>query len=202
MQNTSGQGKDAAVPAEIDCWNWGAFLMSWIWGIGNSTWIALLALVPCAGPIMPFVLGVKGSAWAWQNKRWESVEEFRRVQRIWAIVGVALIALAVSGGVAVAGSIVYALKQTEVYKVASQRVAHDPQVVAALGSPIETGLPQGSIQGTPAGGSAQLRFSVQGPRGEGTAYVNASHAMGRWTFDQLELELEGRSDRLVLQAPP
>jgi len=25
------------VPAEIDRWNWGAFLLNWVWGIGNNT---------------------------------------------------------------------------------------------------------------------------------------------------------------------
>jgi len=30
-----------AIPAEIDRWNWGAFLLNWIWGIGNKTFIAL-----------------------------------------------------------------------------------------------------------------------------------------------------------------
>ena len=38
-----------AIPAEIKRWNWGAFLLNWIWGIGNQTYIALLALVPGFG---------------------------------------------------------------------------------------------------------------------------------------------------------
>ena len=51
------------IPAEIDRWNWGAFLLNWIWGIGNNTYIALLALIPGVSFIMLFVLGAKGSAW-------------------------------------------------------------------------------------------------------------------------------------------
>ncbi|HKU42177.1 MAG TPA: cytochrome c oxidase assembly factor Coa1 family protein [Polyangiales bacterium] len=198
MQNTSGQGAGAVVPPEIDRWNWGAFLLNWIWGIGNNTLIALLAFVPCVGLAMPIVLGLRGSAWAWQNKRWESVEEFRRVQRTWAITGLAVTAVVIGAAVLGVGAILYGLKQTDVYKAASQRVASDPQVVAALGSPIETGYPQGNIEATPASGKAQLRFSVQGPRGEGTAYVDATKDMGRWTFSQLELELDGKPERLVL----
>lgn len=42
MENTSGQGVAAVVPPELDRWNWGAFLLNWIWGIGNNTFIALL----------------------------------------------------------------------------------------------------------------------------------------------------------------
>ena len=78
--NSSGQGPSGIVPAEVDRWNWGAFLLNWIWGVGNNTFIALLMFVPFAGIIMMFVLGVKGSEWAWRNKRWESVEQFKAVQ--------------------------------------------------------------------------------------------------------------------------
>jgi hypothetical protein len=52
----------ADIPEEIDRWNWGAFLLNWIWGLGNNTFIALLTLVPFVGLVMPFVLGAKGSA--------------------------------------------------------------------------------------------------------------------------------------------
>ena len=37
---------------------------------------------------MAIVLGVKGNEWAWQNRRWESVEQFKEVQRIWTKWGV------------------------------------------------------------------------------------------------------------------
>jgi uncharacterized membrane protein YeaQ/YmgE (transglycosylase-associated protein family) len=85
--NTSGTGSTAVVPPGVAGWNWGAFLLNWIWSIGNSVWIGLLALVPYAGLIMAIVLGIKGSEWAWQHRRWESVEQFKATQRVWAIVG-------------------------------------------------------------------------------------------------------------------
>lgn len=91
--NTSGQGSTAVVPAELKGWNWGAFFLSWIWSIGNSTWIGLIALVPYAGFIMAIVLGVKGNEWAWQNRRWESVEQFKATQKVWAIWGLILFML-------------------------------------------------------------------------------------------------------------
>ena len=65
-ENTSGQGTLAVVPEEIRGWNWGAFLLHWMWGIGNNVWIGLLAIIPYAGIIMAIVLGVKGTEWAWQ----------------------------------------------------------------------------------------------------------------------------------------
>ena len=85
--NTSGQGKTAAIPPEIKGWNWGAFLLNWIWGIGNETYIAFLCFIPFVSFVMIFVLGAKGNAWAWRNKRWDSVEQFKRVQKKWTIAG-------------------------------------------------------------------------------------------------------------------
>ena len=83
IENNSGQGKSAMLPPQ---------LYGWIWGIGNNTFIALLCLLPLVNIVMIFVLGAKGNEWAWQNKRWENVQHFKRVQRLWTIWGVILFA--------------------------------------------------------------------------------------------------------------
>jgi hypothetical protein len=95
VENTSGMGDAAVVPAEIDRWNWGAFILSGIWAIAHGVWIGLLAFVPFVGFIMSFVLGSKGNEWAWRKKRWASVDSFKRSQRNWALGGVAVLAVAV-----------------------------------------------------------------------------------------------------------
>lgn len=82
--NNSGMGQDV-FPAGVKGWSWGAFLFNWIWAIGNQTWIGLLSLVPYVGVVMTVMLGIKGREWAWKNKRWESVDHFNRVQRLWTI---------------------------------------------------------------------------------------------------------------------
>ena len=56
QQYTSGLGKQSVVPPEVKGWNWGAFLLNWIWGIGNSTYIALLMFVPLVNIFMFFIL--------------------------------------------------------------------------------------------------------------------------------------------------
>ncbi len=86
---TSGKGKDAVIPEEIRGFNTGAFLMNWIWGIGNNVWIALLALIPIPpmGLVMAIILGIKGNEWAWQSRTWNSVEHFKKTQRTWMWVG-------------------------------------------------------------------------------------------------------------------
>jgi cytoskeletal protein RodZ len=86
--NTSGQGHATIVPPEVRGWSWGAFLLSWIWGLGNETYLALLCFVPFVNFVMIFVLGAKGNEWAWRNKQWTNIEDFKRVQRKWAIAGV------------------------------------------------------------------------------------------------------------------
>ncbi len=83
LQNTSGQGKLATVPREVEGWNWGAFLLGIIWGVGNNVWMSFLLLVPIFDIIWIFVLGINGNKWAWQNKRWDSIEHFKRTQEKW-----------------------------------------------------------------------------------------------------------------------
>ena len=82
-ENTSGMKDKSGVPEEIKGWSWAGFLWTWIWAIGNKTWIGLLALINPISFIIAIILGVKGREWAWKNKKWESVEEFNRVQRSW-----------------------------------------------------------------------------------------------------------------------
>lgn len=88
-------GSNGPLPAELHGWNWGAFFLNWIWGVSHRTWIALLCFVPLVNIVMPFVLGAKGNEWAWQNRPFKSVEEFKQTQRVWTIWG------AVSFGVSI-----------------------------------------------------------------------------------------------------
>lgn len=74
-------------PNNIKQWNWGAFWLSWIWGIGNKSYKTLWALIPYFGFIWMFVCGAKGNEWAWENKQWSSVEDYNNTQRKWAIAG-------------------------------------------------------------------------------------------------------------------
>ncbi len=71
------------VPAEIKKWNWGAFMFNAFWGIGNSAYMALLALIPYFNFIWVFVCGAKGNEWAWKSGQFKSVDEFLTVQRTW-----------------------------------------------------------------------------------------------------------------------
>ena len=86
--NNSGLGAGSSLPAELKGINWGAFLLTWIWGIGNRVWLSFLVFIPGGNYVMPWVLLIKGNEWAWKNRHWRSVQEFRKVQRKWALVGI------------------------------------------------------------------------------------------------------------------
>ena len=94
--NTSGNGQAAVLPEELKGYNWGALLLSWIWGIGNKTYITLLsflvAFIPFIGCLaalgMNIWFGFKGNEWAWQNKHFESIEHFKSNQKKWTIAGI------------------------------------------------------------------------------------------------------------------
>jgi hypothetical protein len=187
-----------AMPAEIDRWNWGAFLLNWVWGIGNNTFVALLTLVPFVGLVMPFVLGVKGSAWAWRNGRWDSVAHFKRVQRLWAIWGVVLWlgAIALFGGIL--GTVFYVLKSSDAYQLGVSRLQANPAAVSALGAPISAGIPSGklSIEGT--SGHAELNFSATGTKAAGQVVLEAIKKDGVWSLTTLKLKIDGRDDEIDL----
>lgn len=99
----SGYGDSSITPDEVKGLCWGGFFLPWIWGGFNGVGITFLAL-PGMGilrRVLPrsvlvgvslllslFML-VKGRELAWQNKTWESVEHFNRVQRRWTQAGLA-----------------------------------------------------------------------------------------------------------------
>jgi hypothetical protein len=123
-----------ALPAELGGWNWGAFALTWIWGVAHRSYVALLVFVPVFGWfIMPFVLGAKGNDWAWRNREWQSVEQFRRAQRAWGLGGLlawvgAFLFAALGGGIAL-----YTLQHSRAFELASAELQADSRVRDMLG---------------------------------------------------------------------
>lgn len=87
MENTSGHGQFATIPKEVKRWNWGAFWLTWIWGLANGVYISLLGLIPFINIIMSFYLGAKGNELAWRNRHWHRETDFLKTQKKWAIAG-------------------------------------------------------------------------------------------------------------------
>jgi serine/threonine protein kinase len=88
--NNSGCGINnmtEQIPDEIQGWNWGAFLLPWLWLWTNQVWAGLFCFVPQVGWITTIALGAKGNEWAWKSRRWRSIQHFKEHQRGWAIAG-------------------------------------------------------------------------------------------------------------------
>jgi hypothetical protein len=196
--NTSGGGPLAAVPPEVDRWNWGAFLLGWIWGIAHNTWISLLLFVPVVNIVMPFVLGARGSRWAWRNRRWDSVARFRAAQRRWAIAGVLVLGVTVGLGATAFYLGLRGVQQSVPVRLAVEQVEATAAAAEALGAPVVPGLPMGRIEDNGQSGSATLSIPVQGSRASGTVYLQAFKAMGRWRLGRAVLEVAGDGRRIEL----
>jgi hypothetical protein len=103
---------------------------------------------------------------------------------------------------AIAGAIVWgissALKSSDVYNQAVAKVNANAEAVRLLGAPITAGFPMGSLQVSGPSGGAQLSIPVEGPRTKGTIYLEATKELGAWRFDAIELQVDGRDERIDL----
>lgn len=65
-------------------WNWGGFFFHWIFSVCHKVYWPLIALVfPIAVPVIMIIAAMNGNKWAWNSRRWESLEECKRVQLQW-----------------------------------------------------------------------------------------------------------------------
>ncbi|WP_421912603.1 cytochrome c oxidase assembly factor Coa1 family protein [Mesorhizobium sp.] len=190
----------AEIPAELDRWNWGAFFLNWIWGIGNSTFIALLALIPVVNIIMIIVLGARGSRWAWRNRAWRDAEQFRKTQRNWAIAGLVVWVVAIGGLAASIGSIPYILKGNDAYRITMDAIRADDRVKSAIGDDLANNFWIGGHINVNANGSGDAQFSIpiHGSKGTGTAISNAVRTAGKWSMRLLVVRVDGVDAPIVL----
>lgn len=196
IKNTSGMGKNAAIPEEIKGWNWGAFFLNWIWGIGNSTFIALLTFVPLFGLVVPFVLGAKGNKWAWQNRAWRDVEHFKRTQRKWTISGLILVLVVLP---ALFFVITGSMKHSDAFNMSLGELQNNPEIIALIGQPIEPGfLVTGSISSGTGSGKALLNYSIKGPKGEAEVQVAAIKEIDGWHIKELLVYSEGQENLFTI----
>ncbi len=193
------QSRETPIPPNLNRWNWGAFLLNWIWGLGNGTYIALLMFVPLVNFVMIFVLGAKGSEWAWKNRIWANEEHFVKTQRNWARAGVMILA----GSVLFSGLIFYGItsvmKGTDAYKMSMSEVRASKRVAEVLGSPIESGwFVVGNVSISGIQGSADLSIPVSGPKCDGNVISRSKKEMGIWKIYLLIVRSDCSSSPIVL----
>lgn len=93
-----------------------------------------------------------------------------------------------------------AMKSSDVYKEAVAKAKARPEVINALGSPIETGMfLSGSTNINGASGEANLAIPISGPHGKGTIYVAATKSAGIWTYSTLVVEIKKTGERIDLK---
>lgn len=93
------------------------------------------------------------------------------------------------------------MRSSDVYTIAMQRARDNPQVIEALGAPIEPGwYLTGEMNTSGASGNANLQIPISGPNGEGDLYVEAKKSAGRWDYRTLIVDIDGRTAQIDLLA--
>jgi len=191
----SGLGKDSVVPEEIKGWSWGAFMLNWIWGIGNSTYIALLMFVPFVNFVMIFVLGAKGNEWAWRNRTWRDVEHFKSTQRKWRNAGLVLLFIVMP----IMFIPLMSMMKGEAYELSLHEVKNNAEVIEMVGTNPEAGFfVLGEIAYNGSGGSANLNYSISGDKGSAEIYVYATKLAAHWELQEVLAVEENTGTRIVV----
>ncbi|HEX3127117.1 MAG TPA: cytochrome c oxidase assembly factor Coa1 family protein [Thermoanaerobaculia bacterium] len=92
----------------------------------------------------------------------------------------------------VRGTPMTALVHSAVFSEALTRARHDPRVLEALGSPIESDAPRLAVfEDDGASGQAHFTVLLRGPKAAGRLAVLAGKRAGAWAFERLAVRLDG-----------
>ena len=131
----------------------------------------------------------------WWSRNWK-----------WALPVGCLLPLLLCGGGAllfifvIYGVVTGAIKNSDAYSEGMARARANPEVVAALGEPIESGFwISGSINVNGPSGDVDVSIPISGPKGSGTLYVTGTRSAGRWQYSTMAVEIPGRASRIDLR---
>jgi hypothetical protein len=96
------------------------------------------------------------------------------------------------------------MKSSEPYQHAVAMASQDARVSTQLGAPVKPGwYAMGNINLSNDSGNADLAIPLNGTLRHGTVYVAAKKAHGIWSYQRLEVEIEGTPDHInLLPAQP
>jgi len=77
------------------------------------------------------------------------------------------------------------MKNSEPFNDSLQTASQSPEIIEALGEPIEPGLlVLGSISLSNNDGEVEINYSISGPRDEARVFVKGSKSDGVWTYEK------------------
>jgi hypothetical protein len=68
-------------------WSWGAFGLTFLWGLYHQLFLSLLMFVPLVNIVVWIMLGAYGRRWAWEKGNWTDIQSFKKSQDKWDTVG-------------------------------------------------------------------------------------------------------------------
>ncbi len=108
----------------------------------------------------------------------------------------ALLAVFVAG---IAMSVIGLMKNSEPYRTALTRAQANPQVAAALGTPIkESFYVLGRISEGGHSGSANLVIPISGPKAKARLFVTAVETNGEWKYSVMRVRVRGSTKSIDL----
>ena len=129
---------------------------------------------------------------SWWSRNWK-----------WALPVGCLLPIVLCGGGFLAlvflifGAVTGSIKASDAYMEGMARARANPEVVAALGDPIESGFwITGNISVEGPSGNVDVSIPISGPKGSGTLYVVGTRSAGRWQYSTMEVEIPGRPTRV------
>jgi hypothetical protein len=91
------------------------------------------------------------------------------------------------------------IKSNGAYTDSLATLSADPQVTAALGTPIKPGFfVRGSIHISGPSGHADISYSVSGPQDSAVVYVISDKSAGLWSHTTFIVELDSTGQRIDL----
>ena len=100
-------------------WNWGAFMLNWVFGFANKAWLCFLCFVPLLHIVWIFVCGARAERWAWESGMFENGAAFRTTMRTWNRAGLLLFIVTIVVVVlyAVLGAAVFGFLHSQGYDI-------------------------------------------------------------------------------------
>jgi len=134
--------------------------------------------------------GSTGSHPDWLTRNWK-----------WALpVGVLVLALGIAAFIgAILVVVESSFQHSDCYVLALARTRSNLHVGEKIGQPITPGwFATGNINVSGSSGNADISIPISGPKGKGTIYLVAQKRAGNWTFETLQVEIDGEPDRIDL----